>query len=545
MRLNSLSFPALVGPIALLILWTMLAPTTGMASVNLPLHHWTYEAIERLTDMGVIDRAMVVTKPYSRKEAARYVARALERVRNNQVAADGREVIAQPLLERLTREFRAELADMNAVARAPGTSVRPIRYGGRVQTEVDGFFVGGGQTVRLRENRGGEYYANGAVNQTDARGWLEIGDWIAITLQPKFISNEHILGIGATNNSHNFYLREGNVKMSHFNVALEIGRGTQWWGQGYRGTLLLSDHAYPLDMIKLYSEEPFKIPWLEGLGEWKINSFLTRLEENRDFARAKVFGLRISYLPTDWLEMALTRLTQFNGRGHGGSFPQTVLRNYFQLSGQNLPPTNPDSVNEQVMLDMRVRVPSVPWLVPFPAGMQLYGEIGLEDRVDHPASLVGVYIPQVFRGDTLDLRFEFADTDLERQIGGDCCFWYNNGTFRSGMRFRGYPLGHWVGTDGLDYFLRTTRRFGDKLVIGGHLEYAERQRSFPVHERKREASMDVTWLFTDKVQFTVAYTYQRLYNPGQITSIFPFTETFAPNLIANNNFLWTTLAVEF
>lgn len=523
----------------LVVLLTLIPSEPVEASVNLPLHHWTYEAIERLTDMGIIDRAMVATKPYSRKEAARYVARALERARKDQLAADGRETIAQPLLERLMREFRPELMDLNAVSRPSGSNTRPVRYGGRVTTEVDGFFVGGGQTVRLRENRGGEYYANGAVNQTDVRGWLELGDWFATVLQPKFISNEHILGIGATNNSQNFYLREGNAKFSLYNVALEIGRGTQWWGQGYRGTLLLSDHPYPLDMIKLYSDEPFKIPWLEGIGDWKIHSFLTRLEENRDFPRAKVFGMRISYMPADWLEMALTRLTQFNGRGHVGSFPETIIDNWLQVSGQ------PSAeVNEQAMLDLRARIPKVPYLVPFPAGMQFYMEIGLEDRIDHAAGLVGVYIPQVFQGDSLDFRFEFVTTDWERQVSGQCCTWYNSGTFTSGMRYRGYPLGHWVGTDGIDFFVRTTRRIGDQLVVGANVEYEERQRSLPVHEKKREASLDITYFFTDKIQFSVAYTYQRLNNPGQITNIKPFVETFTP-IVANNNFVWTTLAIEF
>ena len=36
-----------------------------------------------------------------------------------------------------------------------------------------------------------------------------------------------------------------------------------------------------------------------------------------------------------------------------------------------------------------------------------------------------------------------------------------------------------------------------------------------------------------------------LKNPGQITSINPFVETFAQGVTANNNFLWTSLAVEF
>jgi len=528
---------------ALVIILTLIRSEPARASVNLPLHHWTYEAIERLTDMGIIDRAMVTTKPYSRKEAARYVARALDLVRKDQVAADGREAIAQSLLGRLVREFRPELMDLNAISRPSGSNNRPVRFGARVTTEVDGFFVGGGQTVRLRENRGGEYYANGAVNQTDVRGWMEVADWFAATFQPKFISNPHILGDGATNNSDNFYIREGSAKFSLYNVAVEVGRGTQWWGQGYRGTLLLSDHPYPLDMIKLYSDEAFKIPWLEGLGNWKVHSFLTRLEVNRDFARAKVFGTRLSYQPADWLELAFTRLMQFGGEGHGDNLA-TLLRNWFRFSMSNTTGGGPDDVNEQAMFDGRIRIPKVPYLVPFPAGMQLYFEIGLEDRFDHPAGLVGIYIPQIFKGDTMDFRFEFADTDWERQLTGHSGTWYNNGIFTSGMRYRGNPLGHWVDTDGIDFFVRTTRRIGDNLIVGGNLEYAERFRSVPVHEKKSEGSLDITYFFTDKVQFSVAYTYQRLQNPGQIALIHPFVETFTP-ITTSNNFVWTTLAVEF
>ena len=514
------------------------------ASVNLPLHHWAYEAIERLTALGIIDRAMVATKPYSRKEAARYVARALERVRKDQVAADGRKAVAEPLLERLVREFRPELEELDAVVKVPGTSLRPIRYGGRVTTEVDGFFVGGGQTVRFRENRGGEYYVNGEINQTDVRGWFELGDWVSVTFQPKFISNRHVLGIGATNNSKNFYIREGNVKISHFNVALEIGRGTQWWGQGYHGSLLLTDHAYPLDMIKLGSEQPFKIPWLEGLGDWKINSFLTRLEVNRDFPRAKLFGMRISYQPTDWFEIAATRLTQFGGRNSPSQqFPNAIWCNYSQTQGQNR--DGKCQTNEQGMVDLLVRIPRVPYLFPFPGGVQLYGEFGLEDRVDHPAALAGIYIPQVFQGDSLDFRFEFADTDLERQLTGSANTWYNNANYSSGMRYKGFPLGHHMGTDGLDFFIRTTERLTDKLTVGANLNYQERARGLPVHEKKREASMDMTLLINDWTQFTVSYVFQRIENPGQITSIVPFAETFASGVTAYNNFLWTTLAIQF
>ena len=526
---------------------------TAHASVNIPLHHWAYEAIERLTNLGIIDRAMVVTKPYSRKQAAKYVARAIERIRADEIREDGRRVLVEPLLERLMAEFRPELIDLGTIARKRGEDTQTIRYGARLQTEVDAFSVGGGQTVRLRENRGGEYYANGVQNQTDVRGWLEVGDWVAFTVQPKFISNRDALSRGPTVgpqtsfNDQYAYLREASVKLTMWNVALEFGRGTQWWGPGYHGSLLLTDHAFPLDMIKLGSDETFKLPWvLSKLGDWKINSFLARLEGDQTFSHEKLFGLRISYLPTSWLELGLTRLTQFGGQGSGAT-PRTLVDCYTNAPNQ----TGQEDCNEQAMVDVRANVPRVPYLVPFPAGMQIYGELGSEDKWSklistRAAYLVGLYIPQMFSNDTTDLRIEFADTDYPRRYSSDLSgVWYNNSVFTNGMRQYGFPLGHHMGTDAIDFFVRSTRFITESLQLGSNFDYQERQRGLPAHERKYEASTDVTWWFSKKGQFSVGYTYQRLYNPGQISSMVPFVETFVPNVTANNHFLWTSFTVDF
>jgi len=536
----------------------------ALASVNLPTHHWAYEAIERLTAMGVIDHAIVVTKPYSRKQAVQYVAQALRQASDSPEALDGRAEVTGLLLDRLVREFRPELIDIGALPGDPraglldflpilgqsgtsGTKTSAIRSGGRLQVEGDAFSVGHG-TVRLRENRGGEYYANGLQAQTDLRGWIELGDAISIVAQPKYITNPHVLGFGATDNSHNAYMRELNLKLTLANVSLEVGRGMQWWGPGYHGSLLLTDHAFPLDMIKLGSEDPFRLPWVfRDLGEWKVNTFLTQLDRDRDFPRAKVFGLRISYLPTSWLELGLTRLTQFNGRGRNQSFPGAVLKAYFS----NPNTLGGNDVNEQAMIDFRARVPHINYLVPFPAGLQLYGEIGSEDKWSkfplptQAAVLGGIYIPQLFPGDSTDLRFEYADTDLSRRRTGIANVWYDNFLYRSGMRYRGFPLGHWMGADATDYFLRATRHMTDDLVVGINLDYSQRGMSLPQHEKKREAAADVTWWLTNKMHLTVGYTYQHIQNPGQITDLNPFVETFAAGVLSENSFFWTNLAWEF
>ena len=506
-----------------------LAATRAYGGVDLPLHHWAYEAIERLTAMGRIDRAMLGSKPYSRKEAAKYVAQATQK--------PGTDGVADLLLSRLTREFRAELAGLE-----PGA----LRYGARVQAEVDAASIGAEQEVRFRENRGGEYWVDGVQVQADVRAWLEVNDWAALTVQPKFISDPHILGIGATENSDKFYLREASLKLSHFNVALELARGSLWWGQGYRGSLLLTDHAFPLDMIKLGSDEAFRLPgWFGKLGEWKVQTFLAQLERERDFPRAKLFGARLSYLPAAWLELGLTRLTLFNGEGRDQSFPSAVFDAYFDKPNQG----GELEVNEQAMLDFRVTIPRGRYL-PLPAGLQLYGELGSEDKWSKPrpsrgAFLAGIYIPQLFAGDTTDLRIEYADTDFSRRNSGIPQVWYNNATYQSGMRHRGFALGHHMGTDGTDLFVRVTRYLSDKIQLGASFNTQERDRGQAVHETKDEAAIDLTWWVSASMQLTVGYAYQRLKNPGQITDTNPFVETFAAGVSTDNHLVWTSFAIEF
>ena len=526
------------------------------ASVNLPLHHWAYDAIERLTALGIVDRAMLLSKPYSRKEAARLIAGAIERIRDGRIGEDGRTAIAEPLLNRLMVEFRPELISLGTVKKHKDEPNGLVRYGARVQSEIDAFSVGDGQTVRFRENRGGEYYANGVQNQTDVRAWLEVGDWAALMAQPKFISNTNALSHGPTVgpqtslNDQSFYLREASLKLTYANVALEFGRGTQWWGPGYHGSLLMTDHAFPLDMIKLGSDEAFRLPWkLSELGEFKINSFLARFEDDRDFKHANLFGLRISYLPTSWLELGMTRLTQFGGEGRNQSFPRTVVDCY--KNPPNQPTASGQDCNEQAMVDFRAKLPHVPYLVPFPAGMQIYGELGSEDKwsqypiPSRAAYLVGLYVPQLFPKDTMDLRIEFADTDLTRRKTGLIGTWYNNGTYTSGMRQYGFPLGHHMGTDAIDLFIRTSRYLTDTVQIGHNLNLQERARGLPVHERKQEASADLTWWVNPRTQVTLGYTYQYIKNPGQISSLTPFTETFASGVNASNHLVWMALAKEF
>lgn len=102
-----------------------------------------------------------------------------------------------------------------------------------------------------------------------------------------------------------------------------------------------------------------------------------------------------------------------------------------------------------------------------------------------------------------------------------------------------------MGTDAIDLFIRTSRYLTDNIQIGHNLNLQERARGLPVHERKQEASADLTWWVNPRTQVTLGYTYQYIKNPGQISSLTPYTETFASGVNATNHLVWMALAKEF
>src|SRR4029434_10398124 len=68
--------------------------------------------LERLATAGLADRTLLNTKPISRIEAARIVARAIERIRRDESGGLNTRRDLEPVLDRLMEEFKTELAGL-------------------------------------------------------------------------------------------------------------------------------------------------------------------------------------------------------------------------------------------------------------------------------------------------------------------------------------------------------------------------------------------------------------------------------------------------
>src|SRR5438093_6780543 len=101
-----------------LLLVVALGPPVGAHAgdrTNLPLKNWggfslyqdaVYDDLERLVTAGLADRTILNTKPISRVDAARTVARAIQRIRRDEVDALNLPPDLEPRPGRLVEEFQ-------------------------------------------------------------------------------------------------------------------------------------------------------------------------------------------------------------------------------------------------------------------------------------------------------------------------------------------------------------------------------------------------------------------------------------------------------
>jgi hypothetical protein len=196
---------------------------------NIPLKNWggfsefydaTYDDLERLVTAGLADRVLLNTRPLSRLEAAKIVARAIEKIRSDEMGGLNARRDLEPVLDRLMGEFKVELASLGV-----RTSVSAAAPGFVSFTPVDRAQVFGGYATRQYSlvNDQGRTFKRGANGGSTFESRAQIGDFLSFYLQPELLENADY---GAAR------LATGYAKLTLFNVELLVGRDSLAWGPG-------------------------------------------------------------------------------------------------------------------------------------------------------------------------------------------------------------------------------------------------------------------------------------------------------------------------
>jgi len=462
----------------------------SFVSTNVPLGHWSYDAIDKLVGAGLIDSAMIATKPLSRLEMGRCIAEACEKAEGLQ--EKNRLILA--VLDRLKKEFEQELITLGAVDGAsPGNFLKPVE-----DPYVKYLY---GDNRPDTENLRGDEFDEGSNYRAGFASRMQIADTVALYLHPEYpVSSEHP--------DRDVKLIEAYGKIGIGKAEVEVGKDSLWWGPGYHGSILMSNNAQPFKMIKVSNDRPMRLPWIfSGLGPFKAVWFLTELEKDRTIPEPKLTGLRINFKPHPAFDLGLSRAIIFGGQGR----PSVTVRDYWNIFWATQENRAGNLDNDQLAgFDASVLIPTAGLL---PArSIKLYTDwIGEDEASGLPSSwgkLYGVQLNDLLRTGRTDLRIEYADDHVADKLN----VFYNHHIYRSGYTYKGRIIGHPMGTDARDLFFRLSHYLTQDIILGVEYDKETSNLSSSPQPSSQQCGFDLTFFTPKNWQLKTGYRYENTKN---------------------------------
>jgi hypothetical protein len=230
-------------------------------------------------------------------------------------------------------------------------------------------------------------------------------------------------------------------------IQVQAWSHRSWWSPGWQNALALSNNAPALNGIGIQraSASTSESPWLAWMGPWNFDFFIARMEDVSQPANPHLVGGRITLRPVPAIEVGLSKMAQWGGRGR----PQSMRSFLDILTGTH---TNADGVAEQTQdpgnglagFDLRVRCPS---------GLRCaaYAEMIGEDEVGQaPSHYIGMYGTEWWSADGEGRLFaEYAETGCNAPVGRTplrgCA--YRNFAYPQGYASAGRWIGASIGPD--------------------------------------------------------------------------------------------------
>ena len=375
-------------------------PSPGFrGSPYVPLDSWIYPAIERLAGMGLIDSGFAAMRPWTRSECARLVSEAGERIALTDSPAG--EMYRQ-LQTEFTPELDIDSAEPQARLESAYTNVGHISG----MPLNDGYHFGETQI-----NNFGRPFGEGWNTSTGFSFYTTAGPWtgyfrgelqtapavpaLPLTARQFISSADQLPGIPpaiGTSSVQQFQMLDAYVGLTLSNWEFSFGRQSLNWGPGdagQGGSIMFSDNAAPIDMIRVNRVTPMFIPWVARfLGPLRVEFLFGQLAGQHftagpNFATSGSFvveyqpqpfvhGERFSFKPTRNFEFGFSATGIQGGPGVPltlGTFGHSLF-----ATGNGLPGTPQDPGDRRSGLDWSYRLPKLRnWLT-------FYGDAFAEDQ---------------------------------------------------------------------------------------------------------------------------------------------------------------------
>jgi hypothetical protein len=462
--------------VALFLLAVAASPCAALVSTNVPLDHWSYAAVDKLANYGLIDSAMLTIRPISRIEMARHIGQAMHRLKQEH---DPPSVLTA-IMDRLTREFECELILIGVLEGWSGESfVKPVE-----DPYVKYLYADHEPDI---ENVRGDRFRQGSNYRAGFASRGAFFDLFAFYLHPEYVDS--------TEQDADADLIEGYGKIMVGPLEVEVGKDSLWWGPGWNGSILMSNNAAPFSLVKITNPQPMQLPWiLRGLGPFRAEWFLAELEEDRAIPEAKLSGIRVNFKPSPLLEFGASRVVQFGGRGVPRVDPFDYVK-MFLSSSEQAENNQLAGFDASLLLPLRDN--------PLLRSVKLYVDAAGEDEAGGLPSkwgyLCGLQVNDILRTGRTDLRFEYTDTHP---------FFYIHNLYASGYTFKDRVIGHYVGTDARDMFVQVSHYLTDDMLLDISIDHQIHNTSGDIQPHKSILECNLVFFPSSDWRIEGGYRYE-------------------------------------
>ena len=461
----------------------------NMGSAFVPLDSWVYGAFDRLAALGYVRTAFAGLRPWTRLECVRLLDEAEPSIQASTEEHDG----ALRLYDGLRAEFAFDAENVaggrnisaeleSLYTRFTGISGPPLtdsfHFGQTIINDYGrpyqrGFNMVSGASARA-EAGPLAFYVRGEYEHAPSAAAYPLSVRTAIAA----VDSNPLAPATPIAEQNDFRLLEAYVGLNIKNNQFTFGRQNLWWGPGQGGALMFSDNAEPFYMLRWNHVSPSALPsFLRYLGPMRTDFFIGKLEGHFYPAGPFISGQKLSFKPTENLELGFSKMTVFAGGGQPLTWNNFYKATTSFGSGSttvnaNLPGV--DAGDRRGGFDFKYRVPGLRnWLT-------IYSDSLVDDD---PSPLAaprraainpGIYLSHVPGIPKLDLRAEAVNTDPPsgRSVNGQFIYW--NTVYHDSHTNDGNILGSWIGREGKGYQASSTYWFSaqDTVQVGyrnGHV----------------------------------------------------------------------------
>ena len=506
----------------------------NMGSSYVPVDSWVYPAFDRLIASGFIRDQTVSIRPWSRLECARILSEVHQHLDEE---PDSPDAHLMPLIADLDAEFGPETqvrkgdtpnvnAELESVySRYTGISGPPLRdsfhfaqtiaddFGrpyGRGANNITGFSTYAAAGPFVIYVRGEYQYGSSSQEYTPAQAQdVAASDGLPVNSVPTFGRSSRLRSV------------EAYAGLNLANWQFTFGQQSLWWGTNRSTSLLLSNNAEAMPMLRVDRTSPMKLPSLLGLlGPMSVSGFIGRLGGHRylrlgpDFVlygdgihdvdpQPYIWGANIAFKPTSNLELGFALTAVFAGYGR----PLT-LHTFFHTFSQhgNAQPVDPGDRSPAMSASYRlpglrnsatVYADAFSETQPFPLFYPL-----------ETALNAGIYLPKVPRIKNLDFRCEGIYTNIPGHNAGNNTY-YVNAHYAEGDRNYGQLFTSWIGRGGNGGQASTTYWFSGHNQATLTYRRMVSDQSLLKGGNVHDISGNVTWMLRPHIELSALLQYER------------------------------------